>query len=277
VTRAGALVGAFAAAVVATGCTVDARVATVTDDGGAVPPSQFHTLGVGAPLLDEATCAERLRRMPAEPRPTNVAANHHAPTPAEVARLAPWDATNAYADAALALEARITGDFTGTTDEILQWAACKWGFDEDVVRAEALESTSWRQGVQTDWTATPTLCPADAATRPFDGGVECAQTYGMFQVVWQYHQTAWPMYRDSTAFHVDLVFGLRRACFEGYDLSQASRAPAGRAYAAGDEWGCLGAHFSGAWYDDGAKTYIQHVRERLAARAWTRPDFPEPP
>ena len=24
---------------------------------------------------------------------------------------------------------RVTGNFTGTTDEIIQWAACKWGFN----------------------------------------------------------------------------------------------------------------------------------------------------
>ena len=32
------------------------------------------------------------------------------------------------------IAARVTGNFTGTTDMILQWAACKWGIDEDIVR-----------------------------------------------------------------------------------------------------------------------------------------------
>jgi autotransporter family porin len=32
---------------------------------------------------------------------------------------------------------RVTGNFTGTTDEIIQWAAHKWGIDEDVVRSVA--------------------------------------------------------------------------------------------------------------------------------------------
>ena len=35
------------------------------------------------------------------------------------------------------LTARVTGNFSGSTDEILQWAACKWGVDEDMVRAQA--------------------------------------------------------------------------------------------------------------------------------------------
>ena len=40
---------------------------------------------------------------------------------------------------------RVDGNFTGTTDEILQWGACKWGFDEDLVRAIAATETWWKQ------------------------------------------------------------------------------------------------------------------------------------
>ena len=29
----------------------------------------------------------------------------------------------------------VTGIFTGTTDDIIQWASCKWGIDEDIIRA----------------------------------------------------------------------------------------------------------------------------------------------
>jgi len=39
----------------------------------------------------------------------------------------------------------VTGDFTGTTDEIFQWGAYKWGFDPDLVRANAVNETYWRQ------------------------------------------------------------------------------------------------------------------------------------
>ena len=41
--------------------------------------------------------------------------------------------------------ARVDGKFTGTTDQILRWGACKWGIDEDVVRAEAVAESHWRQ------------------------------------------------------------------------------------------------------------------------------------
>ena len=38
---------------------------------------------------------------------------------------------------------RVTGNFTGTTDEIIQWAACKWGIDEDIVRAQMAKESWW--------------------------------------------------------------------------------------------------------------------------------------
>jgi hypothetical protein len=264
-----AALAVFAALAVG-GCTLDDRVATVTGDAGA---PQFLTLAAGTALPDEATCAARVRRSSFEPRPQNGLANAHVATAAEVAQLAPWDSDHAYDDHALALEARVTGDFTGTTDEILQWAACKWGFNEDHVRAEAVESSNWLQGALTDWTTTTADCPPDPATQAFDGGSECAKTYGILQVLWTYHKDAWPMFRDSTAFHVDYVYALRRVCFEGWDSSQAARANADHPYAANDEWGCMGAKFSGYWYDAAANGYIARVQGELAGRVWARPGF----
>jgi len=35
---------------------------------------------------------------------------------------------------------QVTGNFAGTTTEIIQWAACKWGIDEDTIRAAVMES-----------------------------------------------------------------------------------------------------------------------------------------
>jgi hypothetical protein len=254
-----------AALVALAGCALDAPVATTGP--------QFQTLGAGATLPDDATCAALVRSTP-EVRAGNVGPNHVVPTPNELAGLSPWNSENAYDDRALALERRITGAFTGTTDEILQWVACKWGFNEDDVRAEAVQSSGWTQTLATDWTTEPTSeCPPDADTHAVDAGTQCAQTYGMYQVVWQYHKSAWPMFRDSTPFHVDYVFALRRACYEGWDTSQIARATSGPPFTIGDEWGCLGAHFSGGWYDAGAMSYIAAVKGQLAGRAWTRPGF----
>ena len=45
---------------------------------------------------------------------------------------------------------RVTGNFTGTTDEIIQWAACKWGIDEDIVRAQTAMESWWHQSTVGD-------------------------------------------------------------------------------------------------------------------------------
>ena len=40
----------------------------------------------------------------------------------------------------------VTGGFTGTTDEIIQWAAHKWGIPEDILRAVAVNESDLAAG-----------------------------------------------------------------------------------------------------------------------------------
>ena len=47
--------------------------------------------------------------------------------------------------AAKLIAPRINGRFTGTTKEILRWAACKWGIDQSIVFAQAAVESWWRQ------------------------------------------------------------------------------------------------------------------------------------
>ena len=49
------------------------------------------------------------------------------------------------------LAPRISGDFTGTTEEILRWAACKWGISQNIVFAQAAVESWWRQDSLGDW------------------------------------------------------------------------------------------------------------------------------
>jgi hypothetical protein len=247
-------------------CTLDTQVASI---GGG-------TLRAGSTLPDEATCTARVVRSSWEPRPANTPANHRPATADELARLQPWPEERVFDPKSLALEARVNGAFTGTTDEILQWIACKWGFDLDHVRAEAAVSSAWTQGLRTDWTPATGECPPDANTRQGSSGLECAKTYGILQITWQFNKPAWPAFRESTPFHLDYAFALRRVCLEGWDLSQAARAQAGIPYAADDEWGCMGAYYSGLWHDPDDESpggYVSRVRSQLVSRSWTQPDF----
>ena len=71
------------------------------------------------------------------------------------------------------------------------------------------------------------------------GPGECAESVGVQQVRYPYHQWAFPWATYSTAQNLDYALAVRRACFEGYEtwFNQVER---GRDYVAGDLWGCVG-------------------------------------
>jgi autotransporter family porin len=149
---------------------------------------------------------------------------------------------------------RVTGNFTGTTDEIIQWASCKWGIDEDIVRAQTAIESWWHQSTVGD------------------GG----QSFGLMQVRQPYWDWAFNGgngdAKTSSAFNMDVALAGRRNCFEGNDtwLNTVER---GKDYAAGDIWGCVGTWFSGRWYTADSNTYIGRVQDYLNQRIWTTPDF----
>lgn len=219
------------------------------------PVAHFSTLPPGSALPSDAQCAAEVRKT-AENRPDNTAKNNvneyqmgHMNTGAEtyLAGEAPMIAT------------RITGNFTGTTDEILQWGACKWGFDEDDVRAQAQQESGWHQSHLGDSAA---QTQAGLAGHP---------SVGILQVkggdIPPTHPGTWPYAWDSTAWNVDYTLAVRRACFEGKDTWL------GNGYTAGDEWGCIGRWFSGAWHDAGAEGYISLVKQHLTNKDWLHPGF----
>ncbi len=147
------------------------------------------------------------------------------------------------------LYARVTGNFKGTTDEILQWGACKWGIDEDIVRAQAAKESWWTQ------------------TNVGDNG----ESFGILQVRQPYWGWAFNNgvgdAQSSTAYNVDAALAARRNCFEGNETWL------GGSYGPGDMWGCVGLWFSGRWHDAGAEQYISDVQGYLSQRIWETPDF----
>ena len=118
------------------------------------PPDRagyFRTAPVGSwsRLPTDAACARRVHRSTWEPRPTNAAANHRTFPVARVHRslaVRPVAVDHSYDQRwDRWLLARVTGHHTGTTDEILQWAACKWGIADNVLRAVAVRVSTWYQ------------------------------------------------------------------------------------------------------------------------------------
>ena len=170
---------------------------------------------------------------------------------------------------------RVDGAYTGTTDEILQWAACKWGIDEDVVRAQAVTESWWRQTTLGDWGTDPSRCPPGHGLGADGTPGQCPESWGILQNRYPYETSAWPGIATSTAFNADLAYGIWRACFEGYEtwLNTVDR---GTTYAAGDQWGCVGRWFAGRWHTGPARQYITFVKKYLRERVWLQPGFQQP-
>jgi hypothetical protein len=206
----------------------------------------------GSALPSEQSCAEKTLAVPSgEVRPENEAANG---TVVEVSVRVDgageaWNERHA---------SRVTGNFTGTTDQILRWGSCKWGFDEEITRARAVTESSWRVSTEGDVTDDANACAL------LGRGAPCPQSFGLLQVKGTVHEGTYPASTASSAFGVDYAMAWLRACFEGEFTWFESAS-----YAAGDEWGCVGAWFSGRWWDQSAIDYVGEVRFHLAERSWT--------
>ena len=228
------------------------------------------TLPPGSALPGDSTCASRVIMSSFEPRTDNYAANHRVPSAAQIANLHPWNPLIGMDNRSDSLRKRVTGNFTGTTDEILQWVACKWGIDANIIRAEAVTESYWHQSQLGDYTTTQSLCPPGTWN-----GTSCYQSYGILQIKYTYFQSEWSMSRDDTAFNADFVYGWLRNCYEGWAdyLYQHTPAPGYPSYHAGDIWGCLGFWFSGTWYNQGAINYINVTKGYYAQKPWLQPGF----
>ncbi len=243
---------------------------TATAGTAAFAPYSFPLLPPGSALPDEAFCAAHVQRSAWEPRPENAAANARVPTGAQIAALSPWDQRIGVDPQADALRKQITGNFTGATDEILQWVACKWGVPVDIVRAQAVVESYWRQDQRGDQTTNQSDCPPGTWN-----GSSCYQSYGILQIKYLYFASAWPMSRDDTAFSAEYMYGVMRVCYEGWTtyLNERAPQPGYPAYHAGDLWGCLGRWYSGGWYDQGAINYIAQVKAAYDNQTWRSAGF----
>jgi autotransporter family porin len=255
-TAAGPAIVTIQGAAIATAPAV--RIAPPTPPPAPPPgsPGYFNTLPPGTPLPSDATCASLVRPQ-AERRTINNAPNHTrgVVSPAGAAPVAGQP---------------ITGNFTGTTEEIMQWVACKWGIDEDVVRAQIAIESWWHMDAYGDMTSDQSACHPRFRTSTGS----CPESIGLGQVRYVYHVPAFANDNaiDSSAYNLDYTYSRWRGCFEGYEtwFNQFER---GEEYAAGDMWGCAGAWFAGRWHTQDANGYIVRVQDYLNRRIWETADF----
>ncbi|MGZ4477021.1 MAG: hypothetical protein ACXVW2_00250 [Nocardioidaceae bacterium] len=303
------LVAALAVGVIVRVSLADAGPSGPTGVMVTSPPSRagyFHTLPAGSwsRLPGDQACADRVHQSGWEPRPDNYGPNHQMPDAAAVHR--------AFAARPVAsgksyrpvwdrwLLQRVDGQYTGTTDEIIQWAACKWGISDNLLRAMAVQESTWnnhlvyRTGrcvpdrgcgdvVQTPSRATRVFCNGIGAHghdyQVDYGPGRCPETFGMMGVKsWQAPQWGpmpgnqngtFPFNRDSTAFSADYLAAQLRGCYEGWETWLGHTSAGG--YRPGRLWGCVGAWYAGAWLTPAARGYVDGVRSKLAARVWLDP------
>jgi hypothetical protein len=236
-------------------------------NSGVTSSVYFYTLPPGSTLPSEAACAAAVPLNPNfEPRPANYTANHTVPTD----DLTNMRTTTNNGGAAPGSFDRVDGNYTGTTDEILRWGACKWGFDENLVRAIAANESWWHQSAAGDLVSPSSECPSGAV---YTNG-DCALSYGIMQVKAPDFAFTFPDTHTSTAFDVDYKLAYQRACFEGKIgyLSQRSSN-----YPNGDEnnmlWGCVDQWYSGTWWDGADDLYITQIKGLIADQPWLVPGF----
>jgi hypothetical protein len=235
--------------------------------GSAVKAVYFHTLRPGAKLPSDAHCARLVNASPQ-------GENKHANKPYNQRRGRHVSAKFLAVDGRKArkLARRIDGDFTGTTIDILRWAACKWGIDQDVVFAQAAIESWWRQKQLGDWGTDASKClPGHKLGQDGKKG-ECPQSYGILQNRYPYEPGGWPAIAQSTAMNADAAYAIWRSCYNGYE-TWLNTVPRGTQYHKGDVWGCVGRWDAGRWRTAKALHYIARVKKYLREKIWLTPDF----
>jgi hypothetical protein len=216
----------------------------VVSVSGAAAKAVLHP-AIGWGPISDAAAARKVVRSGDETRPANATENHTVPTRAQL-RFFHRKSNMPYA-------AEVDGRFKGTTDEIIQWAAYKWGLPEDTLRGAAAVETWW----------------------DMDFVGDNGDSFGIFQVRRPYH-CCLPFMRDSTAFNADYYAAIIRSYYDGKqdwlnnpDVAVQNGAP----YEAGDLWGSVGAWLTGRWHLPANDAYVAKVQARIAERVWLTPDF----
>ncbi len=249
-------VAVLAGLMVGAGCTAPGSAPTAGLAAGS--PGHFSTLPVGAALPSGADCAAKVHHA-GEVRAGNKLPNSR---PGVNANL-----TQPYPNFS-----RVDGNFVGSTDEIIQWAACKWGIDEDVVRAQAAIESYWDQNSVGDFQSNAAICvpghPIGADGHPG----QCPASGGLLSITYQYYSGGFPAAMNSTAYNLDYAYAWWYSCYTG-QITWLNTVDRGSNYAAGDAWGCVGTWFAGRWHTSAANDYIARTKGYLAQKIWTTPSF----
>jgi hypothetical protein len=208
----------------------------------------------GLPRSD-SYCADHILLSSWEPNHGNL--SYNVPKSSDPSPYDTW--WNSY-PAWLALRSQADGNFVNsdgsvpTDTEVFSFAACKWGIDENLLRAVSVQETDWSERFWGD------RCNLSDPSQGIG-------SYGIMQVKNRNcsNQGDWggyPRTYDSTTYNVDFYGAAFRACLDrdlwySYgsttDVSTLVR-------------GCVGAWFSGSF--DPSSAYTNSVYQHLANKDW---------
>ncbi len=216
--------------------------------------SHYSTLEVNASLPTEADCVAAVNK---SPLPENAPWNENDGTGYN-SNVPPAGGVPTYfyqnppccSGVPLTDYARVDGNYSGSTDDLIRITACKWGIDEDYIRAQAWIESMWHQdcaaahggsgcnegGDENNPSGNPSGLPTTPITpngvfSAFDGfgGLSSPNHYDSWSIVQNkvyYEWMTWPMMEESTSFGLDLRYAEMRGCMNGnqqaYFNSQSS-------------------------------------------------------
>ena len=164
-----------------------------------------------------------------------------------------------------------------STDDLIQWAAHKWGIPENWLRAEYAQESYWngfQLGDETDLRSrTHEAYPSQAR---ISSGPSVYQSMGITQVKWNAEGSVGagtePLRWESTAFNIDYQAATVRFY---YDNPGGARSAWGdSSYGPCQQWNSIGGWFEPyPWGNAGQKAYVREVRQHLAHRDWTSSSF----
>jgi hypothetical protein len=164
-----------------------------------------------------------------------------------------------------------------TTDELIQWAAHKWGIPENWLRGEYVLESYWNSFMRGD------LTPVTAAQynqypvqSRVPGTLNVYQSLGITQVRWDpqgdYGAGTEPLRWLSTAFNIDEQAATIRFF---YDDPEGSRKAWGdHSYVPCQQWNSIGGWYHPyPWGNSGQAQYVKNVQTNLATTVWKSSSF----
>jgi len=163
-----------------------------------------------------------------------------------------------------------------STDDLIQWAAHKWGIPEDWLRAEYVRESYWNgfqlgdlTGVKASWY---TKYPPQS--RAPDSKVY--QSLGITQVRWtpdgSLHPGTEPLRWESTSFNIDYQAATIRFYFDNPEKSRSAWGDS--SYQPCENWNSIGGWYDPyPWNNSGQAGYVKSVKQALTGTTWRSQSF----